>query len=182
MGSDYSNNMDPYSLLNIITNSDFKIFVKSHEVAKNIASYLNSLGTNVNISKKCPVTNAANILCKKYKGKKLNKEKFIKKERDWLANHHLLHSSCLRTILMCLFLRNLVCLPLLPPLCHHYLKTPCCHPSLTLSLQSVQTPMLRWEWKWWRRKRLHSVQTICSRTPWFTARIGWFPSQGPWLL
>ena len=85
MGSDYSNNMDPYSLLNIITNPDFKIFVKSHEVAKNIASYLNSLGTNVNISKKCPVTNAANILCKKYKGKKLNKEKFIKKERDWLA-------------------------------------------------------------------------------------------------
>ena len=46
MGSDYSNNMDPYSLLNIITNPDFKIFVKSHEVAKNIASYLNSLGTN----------------------------------------------------------------------------------------------------------------------------------------
>ena len=85
MGSDYSNNMDPYSLLNIITNSDFKIFVKSHEVAKNIASYLNSLGTNVNISKKCPVTNAANILCKKYKAKKLNKEKFIKKERDWLT-------------------------------------------------------------------------------------------------
>ena len=46
MGSDYSNNMDPYSLLNILTNSDFKIFVKSYEVAKNIASYLNSLETN----------------------------------------------------------------------------------------------------------------------------------------
>ena len=39
----------------------------------------------MNISKNCPVTNAANILCKKYKAKKLNKEKFIKKERDWLS-------------------------------------------------------------------------------------------------
>ena len=46
MGSDYSNNMDPYSLLDILTNSDFKISVKPQEVAKNIASYLNSLGTN----------------------------------------------------------------------------------------------------------------------------------------
>ena len=85
MGSDYSNNMDPYSLLDILTNSDFKISVKPQEVAKYIASYLNSLGASMNISKNCPVTNAANILCKKYKAKKLNKEKFIKKERDWLA-------------------------------------------------------------------------------------------------
>ena len=46
MGSDYSNNRDPYSLLNILTNSDFEIFVKPHKVAKNIASYLNSLETN----------------------------------------------------------------------------------------------------------------------------------------
>ena len=79
MGSDYSNNRDPYSLLNILTNSDFKIFVKPHKVAKNIASYLNSLGTNVNISKKCPVTNAANILCKKYKGKNLIRKNSLKK-------------------------------------------------------------------------------------------------------
>ena len=85
MGSDYSNNMDPYSLLDILTNSDFKISVTPQEVAKYIASYLNSLGASMNISKNCPVTNAANILCKKYKAKKLNKEKFIKKERDWLA-------------------------------------------------------------------------------------------------
>ena len=78
MGSDYSNNMDPYSLLDILTNSDFKISVKPQEVAKYIASYLNSLGASMNISKTCPVTNAANILCKKYKAKKPNKEKFIK--------------------------------------------------------------------------------------------------------
>ena len=67
MGSDYSNNMDPYSLLDILTNSDFKISVTPQEVAKYIASYLNSLGASMNISKNCPVTNAANILCNKYK-------------------------------------------------------------------------------------------------------------------
>ena len=54
------------------------MFVKPQEVAKNIASYLNSLGASMNISKNCLVTNAANILCKKYQAKKPNKEKFIK--------------------------------------------------------------------------------------------------------
>ena len=71
MGGDYSN-MDSYSLLDVVINSDFKISVKPSEVEKNIASHLNSLGASVNIYKNCPVTNAANILCKKYKAKKLN--------------------------------------------------------------------------------------------------------------
>ena len=44
MGSDYSNNMDPYSLLDILTNSDFKIFVKPHEVAKKTVQCTSALG------------------------------------------------------------------------------------------------------------------------------------------
>ena len=85
MGSDHFKKMDQYSLLDILTNSDFKISVKPQEVAKNIASYLNSKGASVNLYKNCPVNNAANTLCKKYRAKKLSKEKFMEKERDWLS-------------------------------------------------------------------------------------------------
>ena len=73
MGSDYSN-MDSYSLLDVLINSDIKISVKPNEVAKNIASHLNSLGASVDIYINCPVTNAANMLCKKYKQKNLKRK------------------------------------------------------------------------------------------------------------
>ena len=85
MGSDHFKKMDQYSLLDILTNSDFFISVKPQEVAKNIASYLNSKGASVNLYKNCPVNNAANTLCKKYRAKKISKEKFMEKERDWLS-------------------------------------------------------------------------------------------------
>ena len=36
--------------------------------------------------KNCPVTKAASKLCAKYKARKVNKDRFILLERDWLAN------------------------------------------------------------------------------------------------
>ena len=78
--------MSGFTLLEILQNSDFRVSSSPRDVAEKITTFLSRLGTDVKTFKNCPVTKAASKLCAKYKARKVNKDRFILLERDWLAN------------------------------------------------------------------------------------------------
>ena len=74
--------MSGFTFLEILQNSDFRVSSSPRDVAEKITNFLSRLGTDVKTFKNCPVTKAAS----KYKARKVNKDRFIQLERDWLAN------------------------------------------------------------------------------------------------
>ena len=89
-----------YNLLDVVKHQDFKFSSRKNYVAFLITDIINQTNEGINVAtyKNCPITNAANTLCNKFKAKKVNKEKFIKLEQDWLASYQIRVSNLTRDV------------------------------------------------------------------------------------